>query len=100
MPFVQRLTLYRYLSEYSSIQAVVFVSKDENLAKAHMRYLEGRLIQMAKNVGKVKLFNTQSSGSKLPESDRADMEVFLDPVQIILLIVFKASVSFLALTTQ
>lgn len=66
------------------VQAVVFVSKDENLTKAHIRYLEGRLIQMAKDVGRVKLFNAQSSGSRLPESDQADMEVFLDLVQIIL----------------
>jgi hypothetical protein len=27
--------------------ATVFVSKDENLTKAHIRYLEGKLIQMA-----------------------------------------------------
>ena len=59
------------------ISAIVFVSKDENLTKAHVRYLEGRLISEALQVGRFKLENSQASGSKLPESDREDMEVFL-----------------------
>ena len=56
---------------------IVFVSKDENLTKAHIRYLEGRLISEAQKVGRFALDNGQNGGSKLPESDRADMEVFL-----------------------
>lgn len=66
------------------IQIVVFVSKDENLTKAHIRYLEGRLIAIALAAGRVKLFNSQSSGSRLPESDQADMEVFLSLVRLVL----------------
>jgi hypothetical protein len=62
------------------VQAIAFVSKDENLTKSHIRYLEGRLIDEAHQVGRFKLLNGQSSGSKLPESDREDMEVFLDRV--------------------
>lgn len=60
--------------------AIAFVSKDENLTKAHIRYLEGRLIQTASAVGRYKLFNSQASGAKLPESDLNDMEVFLERV--------------------
>ena len=56
---------------------VFFISKDENLTKAHVRYLEGRLIEQAKLVGRALVMNGQSSGSKLPESDREDMEIFL-----------------------
>jgi hypothetical protein len=59
------------------VSAIVFVSKDENLTKAHIRYLEGRLIEEAQNVGCFELENSQSSGSRLPESDREDMNVFL-----------------------
>lgn len=66
------------------IQAVVFVSKDENLTKAHIRYLEGRLIEITKDVGRAKLFNSKASGSRLPESDQADMEVFLSLIQLVL----------------
>jgi hypothetical protein len=66
------------------ISAIVFVSKDENLTKAHVRYLEGRLISEAGKVGRVTLENGQASGSKLPESDREDMEVFLARIRQLL----------------
>lgn len=66
------------------VSAVVFVSKDENLTKAHIRFLEGRLIEEALRVGRFKLENNQSSGSKLPESDREDMNVFLYRIQQLL----------------
>ena len=59
---------------------VFFVSKDENLTKAHVRYLEGRLIEQARAAGRALVTNGQSSGSKLPESDREDMEVFLEKI--------------------
>ena len=57
---------------------VFFITKDENLTKAHIRYLEGRLIDIAKSVDRSIVMNNQSSGAKLPESDREDMEVFLE----------------------
>lgn len=59
-------------------QIVFFISKDENLTKAHIRYLEGQLIERAKKAGRAVLKNNQGSGAKLPESDREDMEVFLE----------------------
>lgn len=65
-------------------QIVFFISKDENLTKAHIRYLEGQLLDRAKAAGRSILMNSQSSGAKLPESDREDMEVFLDKMQQLL----------------
>lgn len=56
----------------------VFVSKDENLTKAHIRYLEGVLIEKAHNNGAAVVMNSASSGAKLPESDAAEMDVFLE----------------------
>lgn len=56
---------------------VFFVSKDENLTKAHIKYLEGKLIETARAVGRFELENSQASGSHLPESDSADMDVFM-----------------------
>jgi len=61
-----------------------FISKDENLTKAHIRYLEGRLIEQAKVVGRAVVMNGQSSGAKLPESDREDMEIFLERIHQLL----------------
>ena len=66
------------------VSAVVFVSKDENLTKAHIRYLEGRLLSEAARVGRFVLENSQSSSSKLPESDREDMNVFLSRIHQLL----------------
>jgi hypothetical protein len=57
-----------------------FVSRDETLTKAHIRYLEGRLIERARAVGRAQVMNGQSSGAKLPESDREDMEIFLERI--------------------
>lgn len=63
---------------------VYFTSKDENLTKSHIRYLEGRLIELAKAAGRACLINAQASTSKLPESDRADMEIFLQKIEQLL----------------
>lgn len=50
------------------------------LFKAHIRYLEGRLIEQAKQAGRADVKNSQGSGSRLPESDREDMEIFLEKI--------------------
>lgn len=67
------------------IRAVTITSKDQNLTKAHGRYLESRLIDLAKTAGKAELVNGTSPGTKsLPESDCADMEYFLEQVRLTL----------------
>jgi len=63
---------------------VFFTSKDENLTKAHIRYLEGRLIEQAKQAARSTVKNGQSSGARLPESDREDMEIFLEKIHQLL----------------
>ncbi len=55
----------------------VFVSKDENLTKAHIRYLEGILIELISDNTSTVSMNAASSGARLPESDAAEMDVFL-----------------------
>ena len=66
-------------------RACIVTSKDQNLTKAHARYLESRLIQIAKNVGRVSLFNNTSPDyGFLPEADIADMEYFISQIQLIL----------------
>ena len=61
-------------------QVVAFVSKDENLTKAHIKYLEGKLIEIGIKAGKGVIQNNQASGARLPESDQAEMDIFLDRI--------------------
>lgn len=65
-------------------QIVFVVSKDENLTKAHIRYFEGKLIARAKDAGRASVTNGQVTSAKLPESDREDMEIFLDKISQLL----------------
>lgn len=66
------------------VSAIVFVSKDENLTKAHVRFLENRLLADATQIGRFALEQNQAGGSRLPESDREDMEVFLARIRQLL----------------
>lgn len=66
-------------------RTVVVTSKDENLTKAHARYLESRLIQMAHDANRAQVGNgTAPPVPPLPEADVADMEYFLEQVVMIL----------------
>lgn len=66
------------------VSAIVFVSKDENLTKAHVRYLESRLLAESAEVGRFVLEQNQAGGARLPESDREDMEVFFARIRQLL----------------
>ena len=72
--------LKQHLSKEFWSQVVAFVSKDENLTKAHIKYLEGKLIEIGNNAGKGIIQNNQGSGARLPESDQAEMDIFLDHI--------------------
>ncbi|MBN9756697.1 hypothetical protein Ae406Ps2_1507c [Pseudonocardia sp. Ae406_Ps2] len=67
-------------------RAVLLTSKDMNLTKAHVRYLESRLIEIALDAKRAKLVNgTQpASTAMLPEADASDMEQFIEQVRIVL----------------
>jgi hypothetical protein len=70
--------------------AVVITTSDEALTKGHVRYLEARLIEMAKSAGRVILDNGQEPSAdkkKLPEVDRSNMEAFLANLKVILPVV-------------
>jgi len=60
-------------------------SKDQNLTKAHVKYLESLLIGIASNLGRCELVNgTAHEYVSLPESDRADMAFFLEQIRTVL----------------
>ncbi len=63
---------------------VVFSSTNEGLNKAHIRYLESRLIALAKAANQWELDNaTEPDTPPLSEADRADAEWFLEEMRLI-----------------
>ncbi|MGD9712384.1 MAG: GIY-YIG nuclease family protein [Thermomicrobiales bacterium] len=63
---------------------VLFASKDANLNKAHVRYLESRLVEIARQAKRAQLRNTtQPAQAQISESDQADMESFLEDMLLI-----------------
>jgi hypothetical protein len=66
-------------------RVVLIVSKDENLTKAHGRYLESRIIAAIRRAGRAKLANsTEPPFRGLPEPEIADMERVIDEIEILL----------------
>lgn len=64
---------------------VAFTSKDDNLTKGHIRYLEARLVQLAQNAGRYVLKNAASPQlPALPRPDRDAMEEFIDSIRTLL----------------
>lgn len=65
-------------------EVIVFISKDENLNKAHIKYLENRLYEIAISAKRYSVENsvvpTQSS---ISESDKAEMEEFLENIKLL-----------------
>lgn len=67
-------------------EVVLFVSKDENLTKAHVRYVEARLIALAKSAKRSVVTNgtDPSEQGKLPEPDEVEMEEFIAQARLLL----------------
>jgi hypothetical protein len=65
--------------------AIVFVSKDNNLTKAYVRYLENRCLTIATQAKRFNLENgTESSLPSFSEADIAEMEEFLENLKLLL----------------
>lgn len=65
--------------------AVIFVSKDDNLTKAHVRWLEATLIREIKRAKRAEVKNASDPvGGRLPEADTADMETFFENIRLLL----------------
>ena len=62
----------------------VVTSKDQNITKAHVRYLEARLIAIANASGNASVVNgTAPPPVRLPEADASDMEFFIEQLKLI-----------------
>lgn len=65
-------------------EVIVFISKDENLNKAHIKYIENRLHDIAISSNRYKLDNsTIPTQSSISESDRAEMEEYIDNMKML-----------------
>ena len=62
-------------------EVITFISKDENLNKAHIKYLENRLFEKAQKINRYILDNNSTpTKSSISESDQAEMEEFIDNI--------------------
>lgn len=66
-------------------EVIIFTSKDENLTKSHVKYLESRLVAITKCVGRYILENGNTpTESNLPRADRDSMEEFIEYLKIVI----------------
>lgn len=66
-------------------RVVLFTSKDANLTKAHVKYLESRMVEIAREVDRVTLANSNTPPRpSLPRADAHAMEEFLGPARMLL----------------
>lgn len=80
----KRLTDHDRKKEFWN-EVIIFTSKDENLTKGHIKYLEARLVEISKQAERYQLENSNNpTKSSLPRADAAAMEEFIDNIRIIL----------------
>jgi predicted GIY-YIG superfamily endonuclease len=66
-------------------EVIFFTSKDENLTKAHVKFLESKLTLLAKEANRYKILNGNNpQQSKLPRGDRDSMEEFINNIRILI----------------
>lgn len=66
-------------------ECVAFTSKDENLTKSHIKYLESRLVSSAIGAGRYLVKNSSTpQESGLPRADKDAMDEFSSSVRILL----------------
>lgn len=78
--------LKQHLSEKDFwTECVVFISKDNNLNKAHIKYLENHLYILAKESKRYEVINSNvPAEASISEMDRAEMDEFIDNMRLIL----------------
>lgn len=73
-------------------ECVIFISKDDYLNKAHIKYMEHRFYQMATEAKRFKIMNTTvPTTSSISEADQAECEEFIHNARLMVnLLGFKA----------
>lgn len=66
------------------IESIVFISKDDNLNKAHIKYLESRFYEIGKETNRYEIMNaTPPKKSSVSESEESELEEFIDKVKLV-----------------
>lgn len=78
--------LKQHLSEKDFwTECIEFISKDNNLNKAHIKYLENHLYILAKESKRYEIINSNvPTEALISEMDRAEMDEFIDNMRLIL----------------
>lgn len=65
------------------VEAIVFISKDDHLNKAHIKYLESRFYEIAKSIDRYEIMNfNPPKKSAVSEAEESEMEDFIDNVEL------------------
>lgn len=79
-----RLTNHDRQKEFWN-EVVIFSSKDENLTKAHVKFLESALVALARQADRYELENGNTpTESSLPRADRDAMAEFVENIRMVL----------------
>ena len=66
------------------VEAIVFISKDDHLNKAHIKYLESRFYEIARDIDRYEVMNsTPPKRSTVSEAEQSEMEEFIDNVKLV-----------------
>lgn len=80
----ERLQSHLLKKEFWS-EVIFFISKDENLTKSHVRFLESNAIRLALSTSRYIIENgNQSQPSSLPAADKDAMQEFIGYIKILL----------------
>jgi hypothetical protein len=80
----ERLTTHDRLKEFWN-EVVIFTSKDENLTKAHVKFLEATLVGLTRRADRYELENGNTPPeSSLPRADRDAMAEFTENIRMVL----------------
>ena len=67
------------------VEGIAFTSKDENLTKAHVKYLESKLVAAAIKADRYHVLNSSSpTASALPRADSDAMDEFAENIRMLL----------------
>jgi hypothetical protein len=80
-----RARLKQHIANRDFESVICFLSKDELLTKSHIKYIEAKLIALAKDANSSLIENSiKPKGAKISEADTSDMDYFIDQIRLIL----------------